>query len=73
MLITILRRHLSYEPNKAYDVPDETAQLYIRNGLAVPVETESVITMDEGTHIPAAAVKKILKNKGGRPRNKPQE
>lgn len=66
MLITILRRHLSYEADKQYDVPDETAQLYIQNGLAAPVIEEADFGTDE---IPAV----VVKNKGGRPRNKPKE
>ena len=62
MIVRMLRRHLSYEPNQTYDIPEETAQLYVANGLAVPAEFGEPV----GTPEP-------VKNKGGRPRNKPKE
>lgn len=73
MLVKFLRRHLSYEPNKVYEVEDTMAQLYVQNGLAAPVKAETVVTMDELADIPAAVAEVLVKNKGGRPRNKPKE
>jgi hypothetical protein len=75
MLIKFLRRHLSYEPNSVHDIEDEVAFLYVRNGLAVPAESKTpppVVTVDEGMKFPDPIVTVLVKNKGGRPPNKPR-